>query len=341
MPKGAKGKSSASSATRKKAAAKAASRRGDDGAPAPQPAQRGQKGDKKKKKEPKKKVFIPPPKPPAPPPDPLDDMGLAALLPPGLVVLLRRASKKDVVTRTRACQALLAWVQGDDVGEEAQPIDDDARREAEVMWLPCWVSGRSELWSRRAEADTPTLDTHKQAHLFPRLSISPTRRLRSLSASIHTALLTTTHTRAELLSTPAYVAATLGPLAVLAFDTDRGVARVAKAALERSVTWSSGSASEERIQVTEDLAPLLAHIKLLLLSPSPAAALHASAPALAAGSGTATPSGGSNGATNPMETALPRDAKNRDDTNVEEDVRGTDGRLAAGAAGALAWVIGE
>lgn len=150
MPqRGAKsGKSSASSATRKKQAVKAA-KKGATEPPAPQNAagakatQRGQKKDKSKKKEPKKKVFIPPPKPPQGLPDPLDTLGLAAQLPGDLVVLLRKAGKKDVVTRQRALEALQIWVQdaikaSAEVDENPEGADKEA---ALVLMLPCWVSG--------------------------------------------------------------------------------------------------------------------------------------------------------------------------------------------------------
>ncbi|PWN44482.1 hypothetical protein IE81DRAFT_345709 [Ceraceosorus guamensis] len=315
MPKTAgKGKSSATPATRKKNERAALKKQGID----PDTVGKGkgskggsqqQRGQKKKKNQ--KKMFVPPPKPPPPPPDPLDDMGLASLLPAGLVVLLRRASKKDVITRTRACEALLSWVRGSD--EEGITASDDERREAEVTWLPCW------------------------AHLFPRLSISPTRRLRSLAASIHAVLLTQGHTRAEMLNTPAYVESTLGPLVVLAHDTDRGVARGAKTALEGFVQWTMATA-DQRLDAREQLYTLLPHLRLLLLSPSPAAALRETAPAAnsnnASGAGTPVPH-----APVRFDSGLARDAKARDDANVEEDIRATDGRLAAGAAGALAWVV--
>ncbi len=216
MAKGSKGgKSSASSATRKKQAAKAAAKKagGDaegggpaDGLPPPPGApggpppkgkgpgpQRGQKKDKKKnKKEPKKKVFIPPPKPPQGLPDPLDTLGLASQLPGDLVVLLRKAGKKDVVTRQRALEGLQSWIQdairaseklnaGDegqaeqqDAGGDMPELDADeagdaAEKEAALlMMLPCWVSASS--WpcaSNRGDSGRGTGAT--RSHSFPSL----------------------------------------------------------------------------------------------------------------------------------------------------------------------------
>lgn len=162
------GKSSASSATRKKQAAKAAKKAGQDPAAAvasaeqaqgsssngqqpQQSAQRGQKKDKKlskKEQKSKKKVYIPPPKPPQAPPDPLDTLGLASLLPPGLVVLLRKAAKKDVITRQRALEGLLSWCNGQDEDGESRHMSEDERNSALVMMLPSWVS--TSLESRKA-----------------------------------------------------------------------------------------------------------------------------------------------------------------------------------------------
>lgn len=140
MAKGAKGKSSASSGTRKKQAAKAAAKAGGE-PPVPKQQQRGQKKDKKDKKAPKKKQYIPPPKPPQPPPDPLDSMGIAALLPAQLTVTLRKAGKKDVITRVRALEQLLAWIEGRDGDEEGSEVLGEEEREAAlVTMLPVWVS---------------------------------------------------------------------------------------------------------------------------------------------------------------------------------------------------------
>ncbi|KAK0529909.1 hypothetical protein OC842_004094 [Tilletia horrida] len=308
------GKSSASSATRKKQAAKAAKKAGVE-PPTPaagkgkQPAQRGQKKDKKDKKQPKKKVFIPPPKPPQPAPDPLDALGLAAHLPPDLVVHLRKASKKDVLTRQRALEGLQAWIRGEN-GEEdgAAELSEEERISALALMLPSWV------------------------HIFPRLSISPTRRLRLLTAQILSELLSISDVRSELLFSPQYAEALIGPWAVLAWDTDRQTSRIAREAWDKSSTWQTDST--DKLNLHDQLSPLLAHLSVLLLTLSPSSVLahnapHIATPAVAAGSG-AAPSIG-------PDSSL-RDAKNRDDT-VEEDVAATDRRLAAGALGSLAWIV--
>ncbi|EPQ26430.1 uncharacterized protein PFL1_06078 [Pseudozyma flocculosa PF-1] len=371
---GARGKSSASSATRKKQAAKAAKKvaleRDADGnllhpeayealQKPSQPAQRGQKKDKNKGKDGKgkgkgksdrKKQFIPPPKPPQPLPDPLDSMGLASLLPADLVVLLRKASKKDVVTRCRALEGLLAWIEdalrpsatgikdadvrqaargdrGDDSGTSSEE-----KREALVMMLPCWV------------------------HLFPRLALSPTRRLRLLTSQIQSLLLqkapddadasssASSSTRTELLQSPSYVESMLGPWAILSYDIDRSIERIGRATWNSSVAWQpsaelGAAGSEDRLVLPDYLELLIEHIGLLLQSPSPSAAL-ALTSAHASGLTGDTPSAAASGVSTPaLAGSRDRDAKNRDDTNVEEDTAALDKRLVAGALSVLSFIV--
>lgn len=136
MPKNTK--SSASSATRKKKAQKAAKKGVADGpnngsATSTQPTpQRGQKKVKGKAKEPKKKVYIPPQKPKQDNIDPLDSLGLANFLPSDLVVLLRKAGKKDVVTRSRALEGILEWIQSEEETEQD-------KESSLILSIPCWV----------------------------------------------------------------------------------------------------------------------------------------------------------------------------------------------------------
>ena len=368
MAKGApKGKSSASSATRKKQANKAAKKvayeRDEEGnllhpdlVEALEKAkqrgpQRGQKKDKsgkkdgkggKKGKAEKKKQYIPPPKPPQPLPDPLDSMGLASLLPADLVVLLRKSSKKDVITRCRALEGLLAWVEdalakssttiASEPSADASSLTSEEKREALVMMLPSWV------------------------HLFPRLALSPTRRLRLLTMQIQTLLLENTQgpseqassTREELLESPQYIEPILGPWAILCHDTDRTIERLGKSAWINSCTWKaspgSDTATETKSAVTLDLNEhrdiLVAHLRTILLSASPSLALSMTAAhAVASGdpsmsrtpSGYATPS--------PQSGSVERDAKNRDESNVEEDTAALDKRLVAGAVAVLTSII--
>lgn len=120
MPK--PGKSSASSGTRKKHARRAA---GDE-IPLPLP-QKKPKLKKGEKAPPKAKQYIPPSKPTPVQIDPLDSLGLANRLDKDLVVILRRLSKKDAVTKTKAVEELRAWVDNDEIS-------------ASVGMVPVWVS---------------------------------------------------------------------------------------------------------------------------------------------------------------------------------------------------------
>jgi hypothetical protein len=314
------GKSSASSATRKKQAAKAAKKSGEDPKAAAASAsastaagtngsQRGQKKDKKSKKELKnrKKVFIPPPKPPQPPPDPLDTLGLASLLPPGLVVLLRKAAKKDVITRSRALEGLLSWIDAKDEEGESAALGDEERDSALVMMLPSWV------------------------HLFPRLAASPNSRLRLMTAQILAKLLDSSlSTRSELLLAPQYTEAILGPWSTLAWDTDKATSNVARGSWDEAVSWPSENSEEgSKLYLPDYLATLANFLSTLLVQGSTSTTLSSSSgdPQLSRGNSYAP---GVDGA---------RDAKNRDDTNVEEDSKATNARLAAAALGALTWVL--
>ncbi|CDS00622.1 hypothetical protein, partial [Sporisorium scitamineum] len=364
MGKGApKGKSSASSATRKKQANKAARKvayeRDEDGnllhpdlVEALEKAkqrgpQRGQKKDKSKKdgkggkkgKAEKKKQYIPPPKPPQPLPDPLDSMGLASLLPADLVVLLRKASKKDVITRCRALEGLLAWVEdalgrssassaSSELNAEASNLSAKEKRDALVMMLPSWV------------------------HLFPRLALSPTRRLRLLTLQIQTLLLEkpstsleeASSTRAELLESPQYIEPILGPWAILCHDTDRTIERLGRSAWIDSCTWKGDSGantstendSATALNLNEHCTLLASHLRTILLSPSPSYALSMTS-AHAVASADPTMSRTSSGYATPSLQAggVKRDAKNRDESNVEEDTAALDKRLVAGALAVL------
>lgn len=332
MPKAKNTKSSASAATRKKQAQKAAKRAGGaaDGeagsatalssgatAPAKQPVQRGQKKDKKSKKnEPKKKVYIPPTKPQQAVQDPLDSLGLATLLPSDLVVLLRKASKKDVVTRTRALEGLADWIKD-------AALSQEERDSALIIALPSW------------------------AHLFPRLSASPNRRLRLLTAQIHQELLDNAAICAELLAQPQLVESILAPTLIMAFDPDRIVSRLSRATVDRHVRLEASGEEEQESVTTVALEDYLDSIVSLvgdhLLHPhsvlGPWASTAASSSSTSAvvngvASGTQTP-------TSENGNAMLRDAKNRDDVNVEEDSEGTDARLVFSSLGVLGYLIGE
>ncbi|CAO1621228.1 unnamed protein product [Parajaminaea phylloscopi] len=308
MPAGKKGsgKSSASSATRKKQAAKKAKKAGlDDPAhgDAPQQKQRGQKKDKKSKKEPKKKVFVPPPKPPQPPPDPLDTLGLASLLPASLVLLLRKTGKKDVMTRLKALEGLANWIDGAQDEPESAEMSVEERQSALVVMLPSWV------------------------HLFPRLAASPTRRLRLLTAQIHARLLEPdSDTRWEIINSPHYTEPLLGPWSTLAWDTDRATSASARQSWQRAIAWGDTD-DDAKINLAEHLPSLSNYLSFLLIQGSSSSA--GSLPAMARNLSYQS-SGPSDGV---------RDAKNRDEANVEEDPRAVDARLAAGALGVLTSIL--
>ncbi|KAL4401160.1 RQC complex protein [Malassezia pachydermatis] len=314
MGKGARGKSSASSATRKKHAAAAAAKRGElppNGTPEGNPKAKGPQGKKLSKKERKmlarKKAYVPPPKPPQPPPYPLDSMGLASLLPADLVILLRKGLKKDIITRVRTLESLLAWIQGEASSQEettaALPPSPEERNEALALMLPCW------------------------AYLFPRLALSPSQRLRQLTLQVHEALLTfpppsedATNLREELLSYT-YMHEILGYWAVLTYDTSRTVARQGMQLWKSCTTWTTteGTPTPTKLLLADYVDTLLEHVRPILLSDMPIAALAQMTPSLQVSP--ASKDGGE------------WDAKSRDDTNVDENMDEMNGRIVAGALG--------
>lgn len=308
MGKGARGKSSATAATRKKHAVQAAVKRGEalpDAPPPPKPTGRGQKKMSKKERQlAKKRSYVPPPKPPQPPPYPLDSMGLAHLLPADLVVLLRKALKKDIVTRVRTLEGLLAWVEGRTSGEEGLEITAEERNDALVMMLACWV------------------------HLFPRLALSPSQRLRVLTLQIHASLLAheppspdATSVRDELLS-PMYIEAILGFWAVLTYDTSRLVARLGSQLWQSCITWDAQDDGTPCVAMSDYLSTVLDHLRQVLLTDTPSTALAQSTASLQTTS-----------------DATEVDAKSRDDTHVDESADELNGRLVAGGLGVLNWIV--
>lgn len=128
MPK--PSKSSATSGTRKKHARKA----GNEEQPEPQQTTKSKPTKKQIKKglaPPPKKSYIPPSKlkPTAHEIDPLD--GIDSLLPSELVLILRKFSKKDAITKTRALEELENWIRDDSHWS--------IRPDSLINMLPVWV----------------------------------------------------------------------------------------------------------------------------------------------------------------------------------------------------------
>lgn len=314
MAKGSRSKTSATPATRKKHAAASAAKRGETAEQKAQPAAPkpgkpnppGQPKKKLSKKErkalAKKKAWVPPPKPPKQAPYPLESMGLASLLPPDLVVLLRKALKKDIVTRVRTLESLLAWIQGR-YNESHEELSVEERCEAIALMLPCWV------------------------YLFPRLALTPSQRIRQLTLQVHDAILAfpmphpdASCVRDELLSYT-HMESILGFWAVLSFDTSRTVARLGMHIWKTYVVWNEPNAQPTKLSLYEYTHVLVDHLRPILLSPMPAATLAQMTPSLQI-----TPA---------SSDSTELQAKNRDDANVDENAEEVNGRLVAGALAVL------
>lgn len=155
-------RSSASSATRKKHAKKATIATGEVVENPPVPKQKKPRGKEKArlKAEPRKKVYIPPVRPRAIQPDPLDTLGIAYSIPSELLVVLRKLGKKDAVTKIRALEELQSeWILRADQTGDPQLLEEI------IAILPVWL------------------------HHIPSLFLHPSRRIRLLSAGLHSLLL--------------------------------------------------------------------------------------------------------------------------------------------------------
>ncbi|KAI0042795.1 hypothetical protein FA95DRAFT_1682318 [Auriscalpium vulgare] len=196
------GKSSASSGTRKKHAARKVGN--TDAIELPKP--KSGKKDKKRNQEPRKKVYIPPSKPAPTQQDPLDSLGLSHQLPADLLVVLRKFSKRDTVTKTKALEEFQAgWVD-----PALRKDEDGLLSEALTTMLPVWL------------------------HHVPVLFLHPSRRVRSLAVTIH-ALLLRIHTVWEQMnvhlrdiSSLDQAETLLGSWALATCDVDRAVAQTAR-----------------------------------------------------------------------------------------------------------------
>ncbi|KAI0316069.1 hypothetical protein OF83DRAFT_1284410 [Amylostereum chailletii] len=200
------GKSSASSGTRKKHARKAGK---DDLVPENLPREKKPKGKEKGKvKEPRKKIYVPPVRPAPAQQDPLDSLGLAHQLPSELLVILRRFSKKDTVTKTKALEELQsAWL------DKVDPRDEDRGSvDALATMLPVWL------------------------HHVPVLFLHPSRRIRLLAVTAHASLLRIPRLHDQLLfqmqevASEDLVESVLGGWCMAGRDVDRQVSTVARRA---------------------------------------------------------------------------------------------------------------
>lgn len=294
-----KGKSSASAGTRKKQAKKAAQKAGiDPSAVQPgsgQPAQRGQKKSKQDKKAPKVKQYIPPPPPPRGEPDPVDRLGLGragSSVTAETIVTLRKVAKRDATTVERGLEE---W----------------------------------EEWARKAVAEGQTEDELLETmqvwtHHFPRLVGHPSRRVRSLAASLHAFFLQEPTLRATLVA-PAELEreAYIGGWLTSVYDPDRGVRRTADKSWNDIFGWEDDGAS---LNATEYTQELLHHLSRLIF---------ASDEDSTAEGGTTTPQKSSRAGV----AAVDQEAVTRKVIALDEPPSLTRSRLRASALEALAYLL--
>ncbi|EUC55355.1 E3 ubiquitin-protein ligase listerin, putative [Rhizoctonia solani AG-3 Rhs1AP] len=227
---GKQGKSSASSATRKKHAKKAATH-DPSIAIAPSASKAQGKGKGKgKNKEPRVKQYIPPPKYKPLVEDPIESSKIASVLPPNVVLCFKGLSKKDPVTKTKALDEL------------GNTLDDECWRAA----LPVW------LWH------------------FVSLSVHPNRRLRELSATLHSRLLEQPGIRDEVQSytlrepnAGTFIAA----WALGANDIIPSISKPLKASWSSNIAWYTTAPESQLIDIQDHLDDLISALLQAIVDP--------------------------------------------------------------------------
>ncbi|KAG8733555.1 hypothetical protein FRC11_005224 [Ceratobasidium sp. 423] len=197
---------------------------------APAPKAQGKGKGKGKNKEPRVKQYIPPPKFKPLVEDPIESPAIASLLPPNMVLCFKGLSKKDPVTKTKALDEL------------GTMLDDWGWNTA----LPVW------LWH------------------FVSLSVNPNRRLRELSATIHSRLLEQPDIRDEVQS---YIlrepnsGSFLAAWALGVNDTVPSVANSLKVSWNSNIAWHTAAPEGQLIDIQDHVDDLISTLILAIADP--------------------------------------------------------------------------
>ncbi|TFK41660.1 hypothetical protein BDQ12DRAFT_678315 [Crucibulum laeve] len=304
------GKSSATSATRKKHAKKTVGPQQDESIPKEKKPKKSERG---KKKEPRPKMYIPPVKPAPVQPDPLETTGLAHSLPPDLLVVLRSFNKKAQVTKIRALEDLQAnWV------EKCQKEGEDGTLVYTLVeMLPVWL--------------------HHVSSLF----VHPSRRVRFLTATLHTSLLHLPPVRDQIFfylresASTAQLEAILGTWCIAAHDVDRSVASATLKAWKDAISYPGSPDTADRFVLNDNpRSSLVSFVQRTALDPSGAYAYLNPAPPVVS---TPIPKKSGRGLP-PVQKAEPESTRSKAE-EMEESESDRRARLRVGALGAIRWVL--
>ncbi|CAE6481494.1 unnamed protein product [Rhizoctonia solani] len=194
------------------------------------PSPKVQGKGKGKNKEPRVKQYIPPPKYKPQVEDPIESAVIASALPPKMVLCFKGLSKKDSVTKTKALDEL-GTMLNDDIWSVA---------------LPVW------LWH------------------FVSLSVHPNRRLREMSAAIHSKLLDQPGIRDEMQSytlRESNAGTVVAAWALGANDIVPTIANSLKASWDSNITWHTSASDGQLIDIQDHADQLVSTLIQAIVDP--------------------------------------------------------------------------
>ncbi|KAJ1302223.1 hypothetical protein OPQ81_001046 [Rhizoctonia solani] len=197
---------------------------------APAPKSEGKGKGKGKNKEPRIKQYIPPPKYKPVVEDPIDSLAVTSALAPNMVLCFKGLSKKDPVTKAKALDEL------------GTMLNDENWSAA----LPVW------LWH------------------FVSLTVHPNRRLRELSASLHSRLLEQPGMREEVQSytlREPNVGTFLAAWALGANDIVPNIAHSLKGSWDSSIAWHTIAPEGQLIDIQDRADDLVSTIIQAIVDP--------------------------------------------------------------------------
>ncbi|KAH7332749.1 hypothetical protein B0J17DRAFT_677411 [Rhizoctonia solani] len=196
----------------------------------PSPKTQGKGKGKGKNKEPRVKQYIPPPKYKPQVEDPIESAAIAGALPPKMVLCFKGLSKKDPVTKTKALDELSTMLN-DEIWTAA---------------LPVW------LWH------------------FVSLSVHPNRRLREMSAALHSKLLEQPSIRDEMQSytlRESNAGTVVAAWALGANDIVPSIANSLKASWNSNINWHTSAPQGQLIDIQDHADDLVSTLIQAIVDP--------------------------------------------------------------------------
>lgn len=244
------------------------------------------------------KQYIPPPKHKPLIEDPIELLAISSLLPSSMVLCFKGLSKKDPVTKTKALEEL-----SNTLGDESW-----------IAALPVWVSDYVMVECLFMVVVLPQL-----WHFVP-LSVHPSRRLRELTATLHSKLFEQSSIRDELqsliLRDPA-VASFLAAWALGSNDIIPGIAGTLKSSWDSNILWRLDSSDNTLIEISDHVDDMLSSILQAVVDPDQLYRQFA-----------------------PLLARSTKDGvESSDATSVSEDIQDRDARIRTTGLNTLGWML--